>query len=137
MAYAIRKFAFFTRQLAGLNEDSRKKVNETISGMKEDAEARDTVAKTSQQFDKILSGTGVKKGYVGERILEFEINKRWRIFAYQTDGFDKTFRQPAHPKGKYKAGPKQTYHFDGQLWLIRIGHLEEGSLIDPGNSLLF
>lgn len=137
MAYAIRKFSFFTKQLTGLNEASREKVNETVRGMREDAEARDTVAKTSPQFSKILSGTGVKKEFVGDKILEFEITKRWRIFAYQTDGFDKTYRQPAHRKGKYKEGPEQTHHFDGQLWLIRIGHLEDGSLIDPGNSLLF
>jgi hypothetical protein len=111
-------------------------VNEAITEMREDAAARDAVAKTSPQFTAILQGTGVGATYM-DKILEFTINSRWRIFAYQTDGFDKTFTQPAHKKGRYPEGPEQTIHFDGQFWLIRIGHLERGVLVDPGNSLAF
>src|ERR1700722_18381664 len=136
MAYAIRKLSFFTKQLAGLDEASRTKVNETISIMREDATARDTVNKRRPQFASILQGTGVGAPYM-DKILEFTINGRWRIFGYQTDGFDKTHSQPPHRRGKYGAGPEQTVHYDGQVWLIRIGHLERGVLVDPGDSLAF
>jgi hypothetical protein len=137
MAYVIRKFSFFTKQLTIFDHDSRKLINETISEMRESSAARDIVKKTSPQFELILSGTGVEAKYVGSKLLEFEINSRWRIFGYQTDGFDKTIRQPAPKKGKYKRGPEQKVHYDGQLFLIRIGHLEDGSLINPGSSLKF
>jgi hypothetical protein len=66
MAYAIRKLSFFTKQLAGLDEASRTKVNETISIMREDATARDTANKSSPQFASILQGTGVGAQYMDE-----------------------------------------------------------------------